>query len=78
MNESLSQFEKFLHSSEPITPLVKVALTYYQFEAIHPFLDSNGRIGRLLITLYLYYKELLLKPLLYLSGFFKKISSGVL
>lgn len=70
--EALSAFEKFMQEDENIPILVKAALIHYQFETIHPFLDGNGRIGRLLITLYLYEKKFLKSPCLYLSLFLKK------
>jgi Fic family protein len=72
MNEALGQWEKFLHNDNSIAPLIKCALMHYQFEAIHPFLDGNGRVGRLLISFYLYEKDYLKYPILYLSDFFEK------
>jgi len=72
MQECLSQMEKFLHAKTRLPPLVQAALVHYQFEAIHPFLDGNGRIGRLLSTLLLCQRNVLSKPLLYLSAFFEK------
>jgi Fic family protein len=72
MNELLDNFEKFMHKEDFFSPLVKTALLHSQFEMIHPFLDGNGRIGRLLITFYLAAKDILHKPTLYLSKYFKK------
>lgn len=70
--ETLDAFEKYLHSPIDLPPLVRLALIHYQFEAIHPFLDGNGRIGRLLISLLLCAQGILSRPLLYLSAYFER------
>jgi Fic family protein len=72
MLDCLGQLEKFLHSDSKLPPLVQTAMVHYQFETIHPFLDGNGRIGRLLITFLLCQKNVLSKPLLYLSAYFEQ------
>lgn len=71
----MSDLEKFIHADDKIPPLVKAALIHAQFETIHPFLDGNGRLGRLLITYLLCFWEILDRPLLYLSYYFKAYRS---
>ena len=70
--EALGALENFLHADSDLPQLIQIGLAHAQFETIHPFLDGNGRIGRLLITFLLCQREILLKPVLYLSHFFKQ------
>ena len=72
MEKSLTDLEKYIHEDSFIPNLIKIALIHYQFETIHPFLDGNGRMGRLLIILFLKERRLIEYPVLYLSYFFKK------
>jgi Fic family protein len=70
--QALADLEHFLHAPDDLPLLVKIGLAHVQFETIHPFLDGNGRVGRLLITSLLCEKGVLLKPVLYLSHYFKR------
>ncbi len=72
MQDAMSDLEKYINENTDYDPLIRVALIHYQFETIHPFLDGNGRIGRLLILLYLMEQGLLAKPVIYISYFLKK------
>lgn len=70
--DCMSQLERFIHDQDSLPALVKAALAHVQFETIHPFLDGNGRVGRLMISLLLHERRVLRQPLLYLSLYFKQ------
>lgn len=72
MKEAISDLEKYMNAEDSLDPLVRAALIHYQFETIHPFLDGNGCVGRLLITLFLMEKKILTAPALYISYFLKR------
>ena len=71
MQTAMSDLEKYMNSDDALDPLIQTALIHYQFETTHPFLDGNGRVGRLLITLFLMEKGILSRPALYISYFLK-------
>ena len=75
MMAALHDFEQYIHAVSDLPPIVRIGLIHYQFEAIHPFLDGNGRVGRLLIILLLCQWGLLSQPILYLSNYFEKYRS---
>ena len=75
MTEALHELERYIHAHSDLPPIVRIGLIHYQFEAIHPFLDGNGRLGRLLIILLLCQWDLLPQPLLYISNYFEKYRS---
>ena len=72
MQQAMNDLELYMHQKSELSTLIQCALIHYQFETIHPFLDGNGRLGRLLIMFYLCWKSLIQKPLLYISLYFKK------
>jgi Fic family protein len=72
MIEAMSDLEKYINRDDGLNPLIRAALIHYQFETIHPFLDGNGRVGRLLVILFLMEKGMLNSPVLYISYFLKK------
>ena len=72
MHAALGDLERFLHDDSACPPLIHVGLAHAQFETIHPFLDGNGRVGRLLITFLLVHRGVLHRPLLYLSHYLKR------
>lgn len=72
MENAISDLEKYINENQRYDPVIQAALIHYQFETIHPFLDGNGRIGRMLIPLYLMERKLLTKPVIYVSYFLKK------
>jgi Fic family protein len=72
MKRALGDFERFLYEEKKVLPIIHIGITHAQFETIHPFLDGNGRTGRLLITLLLCHRKLLERPVLFLSSYFKK------
>jgi len=78
MQEELNKLELFINEDDDIPPLIKIGLLHAHFETIHPFLDGNGRMGRLLITFWLCQQQILTKPLLYLSYYLKRIALNIM
>jgi len=76
IREKLANLERFIHVEDDIDPLIKLAIAHYQFEAIHPFTDGNGRTGRIINILYLIEKGLLNRPILFLSGYILRTKSN--
>lgn len=72
MNVAMSDLEKYMNEGDDYDPLIRIALIHYQFETIHPFLDGNGRVGRLLILIYLIEQGIISEPIIYISYFLKK------
>ena len=72
MNDALTDLERYMNEGDDYDPLIRIALIHYQFETIHPFLDGNGRVGRLMILLYLMEQGYISKPIIYISYFLKK------
>ncbi|MCR5686827.1 MAG: Fic family protein [Lachnospiraceae bacterium] len=72
MNAAMTDLEKYMNKGDDYDPLIRIALIHYQFETIHPFLDGNGRVGRLMILLYLIELRIISKPIIYISYFLKK------
>lgn len=72
MNRAMDDLEKYINEGDDYDPLIRIALIHYQFETIHPFLDGNGRVGRLLILLYLLHQGIISEPIIYISYFLKK------
>lgn len=72
MNQAMNELEHYMNEGDDYDPLIRIALIHYQFETIHPFLDGNGRVGRLMILLYLMEQGFISKPIIYISYFLKK------
>lgn len=73
MNLAMDELERYMNNGDDYDPLIRISLIHYQFETIHPFLDGNGRVGRLMILLYLMEQGFISKPIIYISYFLKKI-----